>query len=96
MSTNVQLMLKIETKVKLNIINEDGSALYSEDQKDDKEIHYMYVESVTDTYEVGFGALKQALHQFFFKKEAADKMIERMNEWTVIDFDNCLEGNPHT
>ena len=55
-------MLKIETKLKLNIINEDGSALYSEDQKDDKEIHYMYVESVSDTYEVGLGVFKKILH----------------------------------
>ncbi len=52
LSLNFELLLRIETNLKLNLIGTDGKSLLTEDDKDEEEVHFLRVESVTGEYEI--------------------------------------------
>ena len=53
----------------------------------------MMIEAETDQFEMGFSAFKKIFKMLTNIKDYAKK--QNFTEWTVTDFDNCLEGNPH-
>ena len=55
--------------------------------EDSKEIHFMLLESVTDRYELNWRVLKKVFNKF----RKPDLAFE---DWVLVDFDNCLKGNP--
>ena len=84
---NLQLLVQIETNVKLNLVDNDGKSMVKDEGS--KEIHLVLFESVTDTYVLGWRIIKQAYHKFM-------NPGLKFDDWVIVDFDNCLNGNPHT
>eukprot|EP00347_Sterkiella_histriomuscorum_P011480 403372292 len=84
---NFEFLLRIETAIKLNMINKQGESLISSDQILDKEIHYMKVATVAK--EINFNL--KFLKEIFSNKE----MDFSFKDSLITDFDNCLNGNPH-
>ena len=83
----MQLSLKIETKLKLNLIDNDGNSMISKNDIDTKETHFMVVESITDRYELNWRVLKKVFERF-------RNPSLNFEEWVLVDFDNNLKGNP--
>lgn len=81
----MQLLLKVESKLKLNLIDNDGNSMISD--PDSKETHFMLVESVTDRYELNWKVIKKVFSKF-------RNPSLQFEEWVLVDFDNCLKGNP--
>merc|ERR1712166_685497 len=88
MSLNIQFLLKIETKLKLNLIDKDQNSMISANDKDDIETHYLQIESVMERFDMGTGVFRQMWAQF----RNPDIKFER---FYVTDFDNSLNGNPN-
>lgn len=90
MPMTMQLLLKIESKIKLNLIDNDGKSMISEyGESDTKETHFMLVESITDRYELNWRVIKKVFNKF-------RSPSLKFEEWVLVDFDNCLKGNPLT
>lgn len=87
MTMNQQLLVKIKTDVKLNLILDDGKAMIAD--RDSKETHFVLFESVTQRYTIGWGIFRQ----LWDRMRARDLVFEN---WVIVDFDNCLNGNKHT
>jgi len=95
---NIQLLFKIETKLKLNLISEDDQSMYPESQKQEIEVHYMQIETITEKTnlkapDISLKGIKDKMYTFLF--ESRD-ISEKEQEWIITDFDYCLEGNPYT
>lgn len=91
---NIQLMMRIETNLKLNLINHKDESMLSEKQRNDKEFHFLYIESEILKLEFDF---RNPLNFLNAKQPNLEELsgLESFGNWTLIDFDNCLEGNPH-
>ena len=89
MPTNLQLLIRFETNLKLNIIDKDGTPMISEDQNDEKEVHFVKFETVTDRMQLGLGIFSK-----LFKRIFVPQKLE-FERWYITDFDDCLKGNPH-
>ena len=87
MTMNLQLLVEIETNVKLNLIDHNGKPMISD--PDEKEVHLVLFETVTDRYDLGLKVFKQLFNKFW-------RPTLQFEKWTIVDFDNCLNGNPHT
>ena len=81
----MQVLVKIESKIKLNLIDHEGESMIQDSES--KEIHFMLLESVTDRYELSWRVLKKIFNKFRKPKLAFE-------DWVLVDFDNCLKGNP--
>jgi len=55
---NLSLTLKVETNIKLNLINNDKKAMIEEEYLSSPEIHFLLMETVTDKYDMGLKAFK--------------------------------------
>ena len=82
---NMQILLKVETKLKLNLIDHNGDSMILD--ADSKETHFMLLESTTDRYELSWRVLKKVFNKF--RKPSLE-----FEPWVLVDFDNCLKGNP--
>ena len=91
MSLNFEYLIKVESNLKLNLIDKDGKSLIAQDEKYDEEIHYMRMESVISTYELRISTIFKLLKEAIRGRPTID-----FKEWTLTDFDNHLNGNPHT
>ena len=87
MTMNLQLLVEIETNVKLNLIDHEGKSMIQEPL--DKEVHLVLFETVTDRYDLGLKVFKQLFNKFW-------RPTLQFEEWKIVDFDHCLGGNPHT
>jgi hypothetical protein len=88
MPMTMQLLLKIETNLKLNLIDNDGHSMISEyGESGSKETHFMLVESITDRYELNWKVIKKVFNRF-------RNPSLQFEDWVLVDFDNCLKGNP--
>ena len=65
MPTNLQLLVRFESNLKLNIIDKDGTSMISEDQIDEKEVHFVKFETVTDRMELGWGVIPKLFKRIF-------------------------------
>lgn len=90
MDMNFRMVIKITTDIKLNLINDkDQSMIQLDDhiEKMTREIHYMQIEGTHASYPLSFGILKEIWRQRM-------KPAFVIKDWTITDFDNCLNGNP--
>ena len=85
MTMNIQFLVRFDTCLKLNLLDENG-AMISKDDEMDKESHYVLFETVTDRYTVSYKVVGQLMRRFF------DKSL-KFEEFKIVDFDNCLNGN---
>ena len=91
MTLNIQFLLKIQSNLKLNIIDLDGNSMIQGDEaKKETEIHFLKVESVMGKYELNLKTVRRLFHEYRNPKDRPSYM-----DWYVVDFDNHLEGNPH-
>ena len=47
---NLQLIIRFESNLKLNIIDKDGTPMIPEDNSDENEVHFVRFETVTDRW----------------------------------------------
>ena len=83
---NMQILVRIESNIKLNLFTQEGQALIEDPAE--TEVHYMQLEAMQTAYTIAFPT--------FFKelwRERRNKMPVFKN-WTITDFDHCLRGNP--
>ena len=83
---NIQYLVRIETDIKLGLIDLEGNELIAEDD-DSKEVHFMQIEGKSTEYNVStkvFGQLWRAFRQ---------KDDGKVESWTITDLDDFLSGN---
>lgn len=59
----LQLMVKVETNLKLDIIDLEGNSMIQD--KDAKEVHFIQLEAVTDRYEVSWKVFKEVFRAWW-------------------------------
>ena len=60
MSLNIEFLLKIQTNLKLNVIDLEGNSMIDGKQAvSDTEIHFIKVESILEKYEIKLSIIKQ-------------------------------------
>jgi len=81
---NLEMLLKVKTNLKLNAINPATKEhlISSKDQSSD-EIHFVKFEGRYPEFELSAESIRNRKNQIEF------------SEWTIVDFDNFLKGNPH-
>eukprot|EP00347_Sterkiella_histriomuscorum_P011674 403371545 len=84
---NFEFLIRIESAIKLNMVNKQGESLISQDHMLDKEIHYIKVATVAKELEFNLKILQE-----IFKNMELDFSFKHS---LITDFDNCLNGNPH-
>lgn len=85
---NIEMVLKITTNLKLNVVDRYGHSMIPEEDHPDKEIHFVRFESVFNEIEMNFSALMNI-------KNKLDKSDIQFTGWTITDFDRFLNDNPH-
>ena len=58
MTLNISFLLKVQSNLKLNIIDLDGNSMIEGDEIKDTEIHFLKLESVIGKYELNMKTLK--------------------------------------
>ena len=84
-----EMLIKIETNLKLNLIDTQGRSFIPESEWTDDEIHYLKFESLVQNFDVSIRQVLKLLKTFIREPEL------EFQEWTIIDLDNHLKGNPH-
>jgi uncharacterized protein with von Willebrand factor type A (vWA) domain len=57
MTMNLQLLVRVKSKVKLNLLLDDGSSMVEHPNK--KETHFVLFENVTDRYSMSIKIIKE-------------------------------------
>ena len=83
---NMEFVIRVETNLKLNLIDKSGNRLVQNDLE--KEVHFMRLESVSQKYPISLRAIPMLIKNYFNNK------LE-FEDWVITDFDHCLNGNPH-
>jgi hypothetical protein len=89
LTLNFEMLIRIETTLKLNPIYKDGIGLIKDHEKDDEEVHFVRFESVVQAYEIRMGSILRLF------KELIKKPDLQFSNWTITDIDQHLNGNPH-
>eukprot|EP00347_Sterkiella_histriomuscorum_P020533 403337441 len=79
----IEMIVRFKTNFKLNILNENNDKLISNDKARDDELHFVKFEGAYPEFEFSPDSMKKSLTTFNFR------------DWTIVDFDNKLLGNPH-
>ena len=100
LTQNIQLLLEVHTKLKLDVVDRDGKGLLHTKLGDlageNEEVHYMLVENVLEEYEVSWKLLlKPFMNLLKLNKQMHICMLlHSLKEgWVITDFDGCLNGN---
>ena len=81
LTLNFEMLLRIETNLKLNIIDRNGKSLIENNDKLDEEVHFLRFESVYSTYEINLKSLWR------LAKESMGKIDLQFSNWTITDID---------
>lgn len=93
MGVNIELILKIESNLKLNLVGKDQEPLSTD--PDSKEVHFMQMEAQLVKIDQKQMLNPKAFYQFNKDLHKVDE-LDGASDWTITDFDFCLNGNPHT
>ena len=67
--------------------------MIDEQDKLEEEVHFIAIECEAEKFQFTFGGLvKRLLKSLFRRRKLSDLDF---SEWKIIDFDDCLNGNPH-
>lgn len=101
LTQNIQLLIEVRTKVKLDAVDRDGRGLIEtkleKEDEEREEVHYMMVENVMEEYDLGWKILlKPFMNMLKLSSQvrAALLMHTLKDGWVITDFDGCLNGNP--
>lgn len=87
LSLNFEVTIRVKTNLKLNLVDKEGNSLVQDPME--KETHYIKFESVANRYPLSFKTVWKLITEL---GKTNDLTFE---DWTITDFDNCLNGNPH-
>ncbi len=79
LTLNIEMLLRIETNLKLDLINKNGKSLVTD--KDEEEVHFVKFEAVTASYELQLSTIWRMI------KESRGKIDLEFNNWTITDLD---------
>lgn len=79
----IEMIVKFKTNYKLNLFSKTGDKLISNKDAKDEEVHFVKFEGMYPEFELSPDALRKSMQNFAF------------SDWTIVDFDNFLKGNPH-
>ena len=79
----IETTLKISTNYKLNLKMPDGSKLIPTGKEYDDEVHFVKFEGMYPEFEVSLESIQKGMTTSGF------------SDWTIVDFDNFLQGNNH-
>ena len=85
---NLEIVVKVTTNFKINIIDKYGRPLIASEDYGDNEIHFVRFESVFNEIELNFSALMN------IRNKLRNAEVE-FTGWTITDFDRHLNDNPH-
>jgi hypothetical protein len=83
LTLEVLVRFKTNTKLNLEINDVKTRKLIYQGNLEDSEYHFVKFEGKLPPLEMSIHALKSIALNF------------ELSDWTITDFDNCLEGNPH-
>merc|ERR1712110_1145414 len=86
-----QLVFRVETDYKLNLIKNDKSSLISTQEVNKPEVHFIACESVVDEYPKGIQSYLKSLSLMF----RSPQMVPMDRKFKIVDFDHFMKGNPH-
>lgn len=100
LTQNIQLLLEVRTKLKLDVVDREGRGLLETKLGDlaqeKEEVHYMLVENVMEEYHFSWRMLtKPFLNLLKLNKQLHLALIlhSLKDGWVITDFDGCLNGN---
>lgn len=64
LSMNLQLLVRFETSLKLNIIDHNGESMILPEDRLKNEFHYLQFECTTDNYELNWSLIKKVFENF--------------------------------
>jgi hypothetical protein len=83
----IEIFTKIRTNLKLNLASENSSdKLVPANKQMEDEIHFVKFEGFYPTFELSPENLMKGANALSTKE---------FRDWTIVDFDNYLKGNPH-
>lgn len=85
---NVEMVIKLTTNLKLNVIDSNGVRMIKPEDFADPEIHFIRFESVFNEIELNFSALMNIRNKL-------NNPDVQFTGWTITDFDRYLFDNPH-
>ena len=90
MRSHLQLMVRIQSNLGLRLVDTKTQEKYPQ-AVFGKEVHYLKMEGVLSTAD-----LRKSIWNMreIFKTVDVDPEAE-VSDWTIVDFDNFLRGNPH-
>ena len=81
LTINFEMLLRIETNLKLNLIDKDGKSLISDKERYEDEVHFVRFEAICASYELKVSTLWRML------KESRSKIDLEFSNWTITDLD---------
>ena len=90
-SLTIELQVAIKSNLKLDLVDKKPEAdqkkrFLTPSQRNDDEIHFVKFEGRFPVIELSMEGIKD---------QRSLNKITAIEDWTITDFDNCLEGNPH-
>lgn len=83
---SLEIVAKIRTNYKLNVCDGSMNKLVTQGKENEDEVHFAKFEGFYPTFELS--------PENLMKGGAGLGSIE-FRDWTIVDFDNFLKGNPH-
>ena len=92
MRLNLQFLIRVNSNLSLKIVdNKSGDQYPRMDDREEKEVHFLRMEGVLADLDV-------SQSMWGFKKvidKASPDPYAQVSDWTIVDFDDFLRGNPH-
>lgn len=85
---NMELVVKVTTNYKLNVVDAKGQMLIPSQDHADEEIHFVRFESLVEEFTLSMSSISD------LRKRLQKGNIE-FKGWTITDFDRYLFDNPH-
>lgn len=81
----LEVLVRFRTNLKLALsgVDQKTQETVYMGQKRDEEFHFVKFEGCLPAVEMSTDAIKKIAENF------------EIHDWTITDFDNCLQGNPH-
>ena len=89
---NLELVVAISSNLKLDLVDlnpdqgQEKIRFLTKSKRNDNETHYIKFEGKLPPLELSLKALRE--------RKTVTEMLA-IEDWTITDFDNCLNGNPH-
>ena len=91
-SLTIELIVAIKSNLKLDLVdlkpekNQKKKSYLTASKINDDEIHFVKFEGRLPALELSLATAKDQMNI---------KKLAEIEDWTITDFDNCLDGNPH-